>query len=192
MKAAVAVAVAAALLVALPAVGAPSPVGQVSQLVTGRQIANNSITGKDVKNRSLTPRDFKGSVRGSRGAQGPRGVQGARGPQGANGTNGFGLLRYPEVVTTFSDGEADVVEATCPAGTYPTGGSAWATDTATSTVDHPEVITAQGLAFGTTSLGEGYFASVNNVASGDVDVIVDVACVNANQVLSSVRSHRLR
>ena len=189
MKAAIAVAVAAALLIALPAVGAPNPAAQVSQLVTGRQIANNSITGKDVKNKSLTPRDFKGSVRGPRGAQGPRGPQGSRGPAGANGTNGFGLLRYPEVVATFSDGESDVVEATCPAGTYPTGGSAWATDTATGAVDHPEVITAQGLAFAGSGVGEGYFASVNNVASGDVDVVVDVACANANQVLPSVRSH---
>ena len=192
MKAAVAVAVAAALLVALPAAGAPSPVAQVSKLITGRQIANSSITGKDVKHKSLSPSDFKGSVRGPRGAQGARGPQGSQGSPGANGTNGFGLLRYPEGVATFSNGEADFRRGHLPGWDISAGGSAWAWDTATNTVDHPEVITAQGLAFADSGVGEGYFASVNNVLSGDVDVVVDVACANANQVSPSVRNRQLR
>ena len=144
MKATIAVAAVAALLVALPAVGAPSPLAGAAQLITGRQIANSSITGKDVKNKSLTKGDFQGSLRGP---EGPRGPQGLQGPGGANGTNGFGVLRYPQAVATFSDGDSDTFAAVCPAGTYPTGGSAWAWDAATNTVDHPEVITSDGLAF---------------------------------------------
>lgn len=177
-----AVAVVAALLAAATA-GAQA-------LIDGGDIRNNSLTGKDVKNKSLTTQDFKGSVRGPRGEQGPQGPQGLRGPQGASGTNGFGLLRYPQEVATFSNGEADIFAALCPAGTYPTGGSAWAWDTATHTVDHPEVITSDGLAFDQTG-PVGYFASVNNVASGDVDVVIDVACANANQVLP-LKSRQLR
>ncbi len=186
MKAALAVAAVAALLVALPAAGAPSPIAGAAQLITGRQIANSSITGKDVKNKSLTKGDFQGSVRGPSGAQGPPGPQGAQGPAGKNGTNGFGVLRYPEVVRTFSSSEADIFAATCPAGTYPTGGSAWAWNP-TDEVDHPEVITSQGLAF-SDSGPTGYFANVNNTTVGDVDVVVDVVCANASQVLPSFRA----
>ena len=179
MKAALAVAAVAALLVALPAAGAPSPLAGAAQLITGRQIANSSITGKDVKNKSLTQGDFKGSVRGPRGAQGPAGPQG---PQGPAGTGGFGVLRYVQEFATFADGEAGIFSATCPAGTYPTGGSAWAWDATTNTVDHPEVITSDGLAYSASGVGQGYFASVDNEAGEDVEVIIDVACANANQV----------
>ena len=185
MKAALAVAAVAAVLVALPAVGAPSPIAGAAQLITGRQIANSSITGKDVKNKSLTKGDFQGSVRGPRGAQGP---QGSQGPAGANGTNGFGVLRYPRAVEAFSAGDAGIFGAACPAGTFPTGGSAWAADAATNEVDHPEVITSQGLAFSAAG-PVGYFANVNNVDSGDVEVVVDVVCANANQVLPSFRAN---
>lgn len=57
-------------------------------LITGRQIANNSITGADVKNKSLKPVDFSGAVRGARGAAGPVGPPGPVGPQGPQGTQG--------------------------------------------------------------------------------------------------------
>jgi hypothetical protein len=108
--------------------------------------------------------------------------------------NGFGILRYPETVSSFSNGESDVVGTLCPAGTYPTGGSAWAADTATGLTDHPEVITSQGLAFTQAGVGNGYFATVNDVASGDVDVVVDVVCANASQVSPSMtrQGKRLR
>ena len=56
-----------------------------SALITGRQIADNSITGRDVRNKSLTPLDFRGSVRGPAG---PRGAPGAAGQQGAQGVPG--------------------------------------------------------------------------------------------------------
>jgi Collagen triple helix repeat (20 copies) len=91
MKAALVAAAVAALLVALPAAGAPSPVAGVARLVTGSQIANGSITGKDVKDKSLTKADFRGSVAGPRGLTGAQGLQGPtgqRGPQGAQGVKG--------------------------------------------------------------------------------------------------------
>ena len=161
-----------------------------ASLISGKQIKNSSITSTDIKNKSLLKADFKpGQLpSGARGQQGPQGPQGLRGPAGANGANGFGVLRYPETVTTFANGESDIAGALCPAGTYPTGGDAWAVDTATNLVDHPEVITAQGLAF-TNDVGAGYFADVDNVASGSVDVVVDVVCANASQVLPSKGRH---
>src|SRR5688572_10943595 len=131
-----AVAVVAALLAAATA-GAQA-------LIDGGDVRNNSLTGKDVRNKSLTKQDFKGSVRGPRGGQGPQGPQG---PQGAAGANGFSVLRYVVAVRTFSNGEADGFTALCPAGMRPIGGSAWAWDTATNTVDHPEVMTSDGFAF---------------------------------------------
>jgi hypothetical protein len=63
-------------------------VATTSALITGKQIANNSITGADVKNKSLTGKDFKGSVRGARGAAGPAGPAGPQGAQGAQGAQG--------------------------------------------------------------------------------------------------------
>jgi hypothetical protein len=195
MKVVLATAAVAALLVALPAVGAPSPIGGAAQLITGRQIANSSITGKDVKNKSLTKGDFSGSVRGPRGAQGPAGPagpQGARGPAGANGTNGFGVLSYPQAAETFASTDTGGFTADCPPGTYPTGGSAWAWDTATNAVDRSEVITSQGLAFDESGVGSGYFANVDNTVGEEVEVIIDVACANANQVSALTGGDRQR
>ena len=63
-------------------------VATTSALITGKQIANNSITGADVKNKSLTPKDFKGSVRGPRGLRGPAGPAGAAGAKGDKGDPG--------------------------------------------------------------------------------------------------------
>lgn len=60
--------------------GAPAA---AAQLITGKQIKNNSITGKDVRNKSLTPKDFRGSVRGPTGAQGAQGAQGREGRHGS-------------------------------------------------------------------------------------------------------------
>ena len=159
-------------------------------LISGKQIKDSSITSKDIKNRSLISGDFRSGElpRGRQGAQGPHGPAGV---PGRNGTNGFGLLRYPENVFPFSNGESDFVGTACPAGTYPTGGGAWAVDAATGTTDHPEVITSQGIAFDQTGVGAGYFATVADVGSGDVDVVVDAVCANANQVSSQARRGRL-
>jgi hypothetical protein len=177
----------------LAAVFACAGTATAARVITGKQIKDSSITSTDVKNGSLLKGDFK---RGQlpAGATGPQGLRGPAGPPGANGVNGFGTLRYPENVVSFSNGELDLVGTLCPAGTYPTGGSAWAADTATGLTDHPEVITSQGLAFTQGGVGNGYFATVNDVASGDVDVVVDVVCANASQVSPSMtrQGKRLR
>ena len=62
IKAAVAVAVVAGLLVALPATAAT--------LITGSQVRNNSLTGKDVRNKSLTKRDFAAACVGHADSRG--------------------------------------------------------------------------------------------------------------------------
>ena len=163
-----------------------------ASVITGKNIKNSSITSADIKNSSLLRGDFKSGQlpAGARGAQGPRGATGAAGAAGARGTNGFGLLRYPQTVTPFTNGQSDVVGTSCAAGTYPTGGSAWAVDTATGLVDHPEVITSQGIAFSTGGAPIGYFATVDDASSGNVDVVVDAVCANASQVLPTLRGVR--
>lgn len=165
-----------------------------ARLITGKQIKNSSITSTDIKNGSLQRGDFRSSQlpAGPRGAQGPAGANGAPGPPGGNGTNGFGLIRYLQTANPFSDGESDIVVTVCPAGTFATGGAAWAADTATGATDHPEVITSDGIAYSDAGIGVGYFAGVSNVASGAVDVIVDAVCANASQVSSSVRGKARR
>ena len=107
---AVAAALVAALLVALPAAGAPNPLAKAAALITGRQIANSSITGKDVRNKSLTTRDFRGSVRGPRGSQGPPG------PQGPAGPTVLGRIVRVEASKTIAAGDIDSVTVGCPAG----------------------------------------------------------------------------
>jgi hypothetical protein len=183
------------MLVAIAAVVlASAGSATAARLITGKQIKNGSITSTDVKNGSLVSGDFKSGQlpsgpRGAQGAPGPRGAQGAR---GAAGTNGFGLLRFPAVSATFADGEADMVQVACPAGTYPTGGAAWAADTATLVTDHPEVITSSGFLYDDNDVGGGYFANVSNVDSGSVDVTVEVVCANAAQVSATkTRQRRL-
>jgi hypothetical protein len=57
-------------------------------LITGRDVADNSLTGKDVRNKTLTPKDFKGSVKGAKGVPGAVGAAGARGDTGAQGAKG--------------------------------------------------------------------------------------------------------
>jgi hypothetical protein len=166
-----------------------------ARLITGKQIKNGSISSADVRNGSLVRGDFKpGQVpagpRGTQGPQGPPGPRGATGARGASGTNGFGILRYPSVRQTFADGDADMVQVECPAGTHAVGGAAWAADTATLVTDHPEVITSSGLLYTDDDIGAGWFANVSNVSSGSVDVTVELVCANAAQVSSTKARHR--
>lgn len=65
--------------------GAPAT---AAQLITGKQVKNNSISGRDVKNKSLTKKDFRGSVKGPRGAQGAKGDKGDKGDAGQPGQPG--------------------------------------------------------------------------------------------------------
>ena len=168
-----------------------------ARLITGKQVKNGSITSADIRNGSLVKGDFKAGqvpagARGPQGAQGPQGPRGATGGRGANGANGFGLLRYPAVSDTFVDGEADMVQVACPAGTYATGGGAWAADSATLVTDHPEVITSSGLLYDDDGIGAGWFANVSDVDSGSVEVKVQVVCANATQVSpTKARQRRL-
>lgn len=98
--------------------------------ITGTSIKDGTITGKDVKNHSLTKKDFRGSVRGPRGFRGATGPQGPAGPQGPQGTQGpAGLTRIVRTDgPTVSQGalgsgtEVQTSTATCPAGTFVTGG----------------------------------------------------------------------
>jgi hypothetical protein len=96
-----------AVVALLVVTGAPA---SAAQLITGKQIKNNSITGKDVKNKSLTPKDFRGSVRGQTGAQGPQGAKGDPGNPGQAGS----ALAYARVLPNatldpaFSKGVTDV------------------------------------------------------------------------------------
>jgi hypothetical protein len=160
-----------------------------ARLITGKQIKDGSITSRDVKNGSLTKADFKSGQLGV-GPQGPQGQPGGPGPEGApgddgddgtdgeDGEDGFARLAHEQSIQTFGDGVADVADAECATsdGWYPTGGSAWAIDHATGSTDHPEVITAQGIELDDDGTPIGYFASVDNTDSGEVDVVVDAMC----------------
>ena len=178
----------AALIVAVVAlVLACAGSATAARLITGRQIKDSSITTKDVKNGSLLKRDFGAAQlprgpQGTRGAEGPAGPRGPAGGAGRNGSNGFGVLRYPSNGFVLSNGQSDFVQVPCPAGTYPTGGDAWAVDQATQLTFHPEVITGQGFTSTAAGVGTGWFANVDDVSSGDVDVFVDAICANASQV----------
>ena len=151
----------------------PAPAAATAaKVITGKQIKNSSITSADIKNNSLVEGDFKsgraaGGVRADRRA--PRGCAALRDPRGPRARTGSGSFAIPETATPFVNGEADLVGTLCPAGTYPTGGGAWAADTATLETDHPEVITSQGFLFNDAGIGTGYFANVNNVACGARD-----------------------
>lgn len=112
-KVAVGAALISALLVALPAAGAPNPIAEAAQVITGAEIKNNTITGKDVRNRSLTRRDFRGSVRG---APGPRGAQGVPGPQGPAGPTVVGRIVYVERSFSVAPGGIDIQGVACPPG----------------------------------------------------------------------------
>ena len=86
-KAAVAVVAASALLVVGGASGAVA-----GKLITGNQIAKDTITAKNLAPKSvgrseLAPSATK-ALEGKAGAQGPAGVAGAQGPQGAQGSQG--------------------------------------------------------------------------------------------------------
>jgi hypothetical protein len=90
-----------ALLGALAATSVAKPVAHAAaRLITGTQIADNSVSGRDVRNRSLSGRDVRdGTLRardfksgelpaGTTGAQGPVGPAGPKGDTGAAGPVG--------------------------------------------------------------------------------------------------------
>jgi hypothetical protein len=112
---AVPVAVATTLLVASGGAFAASR-------ITGAQIKDGTITSADVKNRSLSSSDMSaGALSALRGNAGPAGPQGPAGPAGvAAVTRVFGATVSQGA---FGSGlEVQTSTATCPAGTYVTGG----------------------------------------------------------------------
>ena len=72
----------------------PGIIGQagaaIADLITGKDVKNNSLTSKDVKNGSLLARDFKAGQlpTGEPGPQGTTGPQGFVGPSGTQGVKG--------------------------------------------------------------------------------------------------------
>jgi hypothetical protein len=102
-----------------------------AKLITGKQIANNSIAGADVKNGSLQSKDLSAKARAAlKGAAGPQGAQGPAGPAGPSGAQGAagapgvsGRDVVVETTPTNSDAEKTAL-ATCPDGKRVIGGGA--------------------------------------------------------------------
>jgi hypothetical protein len=114
--------------------GAPAT---AAQLITGKQVKNNSISGKDVKNKSLTKKDFRGSIRGPAGARGAKGDPGNPGQAGS-------ALAYARVQSNatldpaFSKAVTDVKRGTgFPNGFYCIYGN-FTPRNAQATVDHSQ------------------------------------------------------
>ena len=121
-----------ALLVAFAALFvASSGTAVAAKLITGKQVANNSIASIDVKNGSLQTKDLSAKARaslkgaaGQPGAQGPAGPAGPKGADGAAGAPGMsGREVVVEATATNSDAEKSAL-ATCPDGKRVVGGGA--------------------------------------------------------------------
>ena len=121
-----------ALLVAFAALFvASSGTAVAAKLITGKQVANNSIASVDVKNGSLQNKDLSAKARaaltGATGPQGAQGAQGPAGPAGPKGADGAPGISGREVVVetsvTNSDAEKTAL-ASCPDGKRVIGGGA--------------------------------------------------------------------
>jgi hypothetical protein len=101
-----------------------------AQVITGKQIKNNSVTGKDIRNESLTRSDFKGSVRGPRGPAGPQGSQGVAGAPGAQGPAGpRGAAGATSVIVRSGPVSLGDSTAHCNPGERAVGGGGFTGDT---------------------------------------------------------------
>ena len=171
--------------------------------ITGKNVKDSSLTGKDIKNSSLTTSDVKNRSLLSKDFKSGQLPAGPRGADGTNGTNGFGVLSYPFDTFSAAPGEDDPGTAAggsgtaigCPAGTFPTGGDAYALTAGGDLV--LGVIVGQGIDF-TGATPDGYFAAWHNPSTTDtVTVSLDAACANASTVQSKakrvhVQARRLR
>ena len=93
-----------------------------SKLISGKRIKNNSIASADIKNNSIRSGDVRNRsllAKDFKAGQLPAGPQGAPGPAG-----GTGRLTYVAKNTTVPADTFNSVQALCPIGQYPTGGSA--------------------------------------------------------------------
>ena len=143
--------------------------------ISGKNVKNNSLTSSDVKNGSLLRKDFK-SGQVPAGKQGP---QGAAGAPGRAGTNGFGVLNYSSAGGTVPNLESDSFKTVCPAGTYPTGGDAFALTTADGFLATDTVVLEEGFSIGADNRPDGWYVAYSNNTGEDVDVFVDAICANA-------------
>jgi hypothetical protein len=108
-----------------------------ASLITGAQIKDGSISGKDIKSHSVSTKNLSSSAldamtgsqgpAGAAGVAGRAGLPGAAGPAGASGPAGLASLTHPGGPAVFqgalgSGSEVASSTATCPAGTFVTGG----------------------------------------------------------------------
>jgi hypothetical protein len=102
------------------------------------------------------------------------------------------VLSYPFGTVDVGPLESDPGQAVpCPAGTFPTGGDAFAFDSTSGDLV-PGVITGDGIDFDTAGTPDGYFAGWNNTSTTDtVTVEVDAVCANASTVQSKAKAARL-
>ena len=141
--------------------------------IGGKQIKNGSITGKDVKNNSLSGTDIKGDVRGP---EGPRGARGAQGPAGPAGSAAGG------VAVSYRFNSADIpaganlqsVEALCPSGQVPMGGS--------HRIQDGLVLRFSDFASLAGGNPDSWMALVDNPTADPLQVSVVVACIRASSV----------
>ena len=139
----------AAALVALVAGATATAASEAStrQLITGRQIKDNSITAQDLRSASLTGSDVDDRAirgvnvdpallvgpagpRGALGAPGDRGDQGQKGATGLDAPDGIGdtLYQASQGTTSTCGGGCEIESAAvCPDG-FVTGGGATTTD----------------------------------------------------------------
>ena len=177
--------VVAVLAVVIASAGSATAAG----LITSSQIKNNTISSVDirdgtirsvdVRNNSLVVDDFKtGQI-----PEGPRGATGATGPAGgpgAPGRDGFGLLAYAQASERLTNGSSVELTATCPPGTFVTGGDAGAFDDLNGDHVGNQVVRNQSMAG-----AEGYTAHFDNaLANGnDAQIFVGASCANAQEVV---------
>ena len=145
----------------------------------GKDVRTGTLRTSDVADSSLLARDFAAG-------QLPAGPQGPGGPAGQDG---FGLLTYQFGNADVANGADARPTADCPSGTSATGGSVYAYSQADISNVTNQVMTAQGFNF---SDPVGWYAQVINNTGGDVSVVVNVACANADTVTVANTKQRQR
>jgi hypothetical protein len=99
---------------------------------------------------------------------------------GPAGRDGFGVLAYTGNSESVPAGDDTIVDTSCSPGTHPTGGSAYAVDSAGDPVD--DVVKDDYLSL------DGWQARAGNSTGGDVTVIVEAACANGTVVVNTARA----
>jgi hypothetical protein len=147
--------------------------------ISSADIRDDTIRSADVRNHSLVVDDFKpGQI-----PEGPRGATGATGPggrPGAPGRDGFGLLTYAHRSERLANGDSVELIATCPPGTFVTGGDAGAFDDVNGAPVGNQVVRNASMAG-----ADGYTAHFDNALTNgdDAQIFVDASCANAEQVV---------